>query len=337
MKRDWTKSFLWFGVVLFALVYPLWLSMINPRSAIAGIIQAVIPQVVPTANKRGTATVFQLAANNSAASAGATFCDDGSGNVTTSGCNSGGGTVNGGTAGQFGYYASNGSTISGASGMTTHGVVLYEGTSTPTTTGPGSTSGFVLTSNGSGSDPTFQAAGSAGAFTLVQKQTASNSATLDFTSCLSSTYNVYEFDADEIIPATNTVEFQVLVSTNGGSSWSNSTYTYDNVEFAGDSASTAVASSTGTSSFQWGGGRGPGIGNAAGKSVTGALRLFNANSTASYKNFWGSITYTFTSSVMIGGFTTGQWQTTTAVNAVRFQFSSGNITSGTIRCYGLGN
>jgi hypothetical protein len=52
----------------------------------AGIIQAFIPQVVPTANKRGNATVFQLAANTSTATAGTVFCDDGNGNVTTSGC-----------------------------------------------------------------------------------------------------------------------------------------------------------------------------------------------------------------------------------------------------------
>jgi len=49
----------------------------------AGIIPAIIPSAVPVANKRGNSTVFQLAVNNSAATAGAPFCDDGSGNATT--------------------------------------------------------------------------------------------------------------------------------------------------------------------------------------------------------------------------------------------------------------
>ena len=58
----------------------------------AGIIPAVIPQVVPIANKRGNATAFQLAGNTGTASAGTVFCDDGAGNTTTSGCSSGGPT-----------------------------------------------------------------------------------------------------------------------------------------------------------------------------------------------------------------------------------------------------
>ena len=74
------------------LAFLVWLAAV-PSSTVAGIIQAVIPQVVPTANKRGNATVFQLANNNSAASAGTLFCDDGSGNATTSGCSTGGTTA----------------------------------------------------------------------------------------------------------------------------------------------------------------------------------------------------------------------------------------------------
>lgn len=65
------------------------------------------------------------------------------------------GQVNSGTAGQFGYYAATGSAVSGAAGMTANGVVLYEGTSTPKSTAAG-TAGQALTSNGAGSDPTYQ-------------------------------------------------------------------------------------------------------------------------------------------------------------------------------------
>lgn len=64
------------------------------------------------------------------------------------------GSVNTGTAGQFGYYASNGSAISSATGMTTHGVVLYEGTSAPASTAPGTT-GQCFLSNGGSADPAF--------------------------------------------------------------------------------------------------------------------------------------------------------------------------------------
>lgn len=64
---------------------------------IAGVLMAsgigvlTLPNAVPTANKRGNSNVYQLASNNSAASAGTPFCDDGAGNTTTSGCSGGGG------------------------------------------------------------------------------------------------------------------------------------------------------------------------------------------------------------------------------------------------------
>jgi len=67
--------------------------ILAPRGTVAGIIQAVIPQVVPTANKRGNGTVFQIAASSTSAAAGTLLCDDGSGNTTTSGCSTGGTTA----------------------------------------------------------------------------------------------------------------------------------------------------------------------------------------------------------------------------------------------------
>ena len=52
----------------------------------ASIIQAIIPQAVPTPNKRGTSTIFALATSATPGAAGATVCDDGTGAFGTSGC-----------------------------------------------------------------------------------------------------------------------------------------------------------------------------------------------------------------------------------------------------------
>lgn len=60
MKRDHSKTFLTIACLLFAVVYPLWYSMLHPRSVMAGIIQAIIPAAVPTANKEGNGSKFQL-------------------------------------------------------------------------------------------------------------------------------------------------------------------------------------------------------------------------------------------------------------------------------------
>lgn len=49
----------------------------------------------------------------------------------------------------------------GDSTLTAHGVLLGEGTGNVAFAGPSSTAGYVLTSNGASSDPTFQAAAAA--------------------------------------------------------------------------------------------------------------------------------------------------------------------------------
>jgi len=87
----------------------------------SGIVPAIVPNAVPTANKRGNSNVFALASNNSAASAGTSYCDDGNGNLTTSGCTNSSGSVNSGNQFQIGQYATTGSTISGVSLTDCHG------------------------------------------------------------------------------------------------------------------------------------------------------------------------------------------------------------------------
>ena len=81
---DTLKRYSYLLVLLVCLFASVWAS---------GIVPALIPNAVPTANKRGNSNVFQLASNNSAASAGTVFCDDGSGNATTSGCSTSGGAL----------------------------------------------------------------------------------------------------------------------------------------------------------------------------------------------------------------------------------------------------
>lgn len=55
----------------------------------SGIVPGIVPQMVPVLNKRGNSTIFALAASSTPAAPGTGYCDDGSGNLTTSGCLSG--------------------------------------------------------------------------------------------------------------------------------------------------------------------------------------------------------------------------------------------------------
>lgn len=73
-----------------AIAFLIWLAAV-PSSTLAGIIQAIIPAAVPTANKQGNGSKFQLA--STVAGTGATLCTDASGNATTTGCTAGGGSA----------------------------------------------------------------------------------------------------------------------------------------------------------------------------------------------------------------------------------------------------
>ena len=96
MKRNWRKRFLWSSIVIVAVAVPI-LSIVGPRSALAGIIQAIIPAAVPTANKQGNGSLFQL--SSGAVTNGHCGSFDGNGNIVDSGvaCSSSGAGTPGST------------------------------------------------------------------------------------------------------------------------------------------------------------------------------------------------------------------------------------------------
>jgi hypothetical protein len=60
---------------------------------------------------------------------------------------------------------------------------------------------------------------SGGALNLISTQTASASASIDFTSGIDSTYDSYVFKFINIHPATDSVSFTFNMSTDGGSNY----------------------------------------------------------------------------------------------------------------------
>jgi hypothetical protein len=80
------------------------------------------------------------------------------------------------------------------------------------------TAGQVLTSNGAGALPTFQAA--PGSWVLIEAQTASTSATIDFTTGIDSTYDTYVLVWNSLkTDSVSSTSFRMLFSVNGGSSY----------------------------------------------------------------------------------------------------------------------
>ena len=184
---------------------------------------------------------------------------------------------------------------------------------------------------------------SGGGLNLISTQTASSSATIDFTSKIDSTYKEYIFKFINIHPQTNLLGFLF----NGSDD--TSSHSYDiaktttlfyarhkedgtNGEMSYDT-SRDLAQGTG---FQY---LNRLLSNDADGSLSGYLHLFDPSNTTFVKHFI-SVTnemnlYGDSSVGTHNVFTGGYFNTTAAITAIQFKMESGNIDSGVIKLYGV--
>jgi hypothetical protein len=201
------------------------------------------------------------------------------------------------------------------------------------------TGGVILPAgitNASVADVTSFANASGGTLILLSTQTASNSATISFTTGLDSTYDEYIFKFIDVHPRTDGANFTFNMSTDSGSNYNvtkTSTFFYAYQNEAGNSAALAYVTSNDlaqSTSFQILSGQG----NGADESGAGILQIFNPSSTVYVKHFLGTMQYYESTDFSINSFFAGYGNTTSAVNAIRFQMSSGNF-DGVIKLYGV--
>ena len=185
---------------------------------------------------------------------------------------------------------------------------------------------------------TLPASVSGGAMTLISEQTASSSATIDFTSGIDSTYDSYVFKFINIHPATDNVNFTVNFSTDGGSNYNvtkTSTYfqAYHN-ETNGVSALNSVSDrdlAQSTSDQQIANG----IGSDNDQQASGYLHLYNPSNTTFVKHFITRFNIANEAQYSVDNYVAGYGNTTSAINAIQFKMSSGNIDDGIIKMYGV--
>ena len=173
--------------------------------------------------------------------------------------------------------------------------------------------------------------------TLISSQTASNSASISFTSGLTSTYKAYKFVFSNMHPRTDAVNFLFNLSTDSGSNYNvTKTTTYFQSYHAESGVSSGLQYGTSfdlaqsTSDQQLT----TTTGSDSDQSTSGYLTLFNPSSTTYVKHFISNMNFAEESNYTQCGFIAGYGNTTSAINAIRFQFSSGNF-DGTIALYGI--
>jgi len=187
--------------------------------------------------------------------------------------------------------------------------------------------------------------GTAGAMTLIKTLTASSSNSLSFVNgsngvVLDSTYKSYKFVFKNIHPATDGVNFQFQGSTDGGSNYNTTMTTtyFDSIHREDDAGGSIQYQSANdlaqSTSYQ---NLARSTDNDNDSNISGELWLYNPSSTTYVKHFMNRLNHTFNSTPQhtMDTFVAGYFNTTSAINAVDFKMSSGDIDDGTISLYGI--
>jgi hypothetical protein len=178
---------------------------------------------------------------------------------------------------------------------------------------------------------------SLGSMVLLSEQTASASASIDFTSGIDSTYPIYRFEFVNIHLATDNGEWGVNFTTDGTNYNVAKTTTYFYSYHYEDDSDVVLAYSTprdlaqGTGTQELAGD----VGTDNDQSTSGYMHLFNPSSTTFVKHFISNTNYSHSADITINAYVGGYGNTTSAITGVRFSAISGNIDSGTIKLYGI--
>ena len=213
---------------------------------------------------------------------------------------------------------------------------------------------LVKYNNNSISSVTSAAGFPAGAMTHIKTLTASSSASVSFVHGSSdvvfdSTYPIYVFKFINIHLASDDKTFTFQASTNGGSSYGiTTTNSRFNATHKEDDSSTSLgyASNQDLAQSTTFINLAHGIGSDADQSTSGTLTIFNPSSTTFVKHYMATSSVCHSSNRMDNTRLAGYFNTTSAINAIKFQGNSIavgggittptiNIDSGTIKLYGI--
>ena len=177
-----------------------------------------------------------------------------------------------------------------------------------------------------------------GALNLISTQTASSSATLDFTSGIDSTYKEYIFKFYNMHPATNNVKWTFQSDTGTNTSYGQTITSTDFIsQHSEDDSATELGYASANDQAQGTAFQPIGqlIGNGNDECVSGTLHIFDPSNATFVKHFMANTNVYRQDNYSREHFTAGYFNTTTALTRFRFKFDSGNTDSGVIKLYGV--
>jgi hypothetical protein len=218
-------------------------------------------------------------------------------------------------------------TLAKMAGLARGKLIVGDASGNPAALAVGSNT-HVLTSDGT--DIAFAAAAGGGSMTFISAVTADDDATMSFTG-IDSTYDRYVFTLEALRPATDATRLYLLTSTNGGTGYD--TGGSDYVSFVSYmTGGTAAVDVNDNDAFLR---VGPPTGNASSESVNGTMELHSPSNTAMFTQVSGRGSFSHTNGTVKAWYQAGARKSAADVDAVQFKMAAGNITSGTIRMYGI--
>ena len=179
---------------------------------------------------------------------------------------------------------------------------------------------------------------SGGGLNLISTQTASSSATIDFTSGIDSTYKEYIFKFYDIHPATDGTRFTFQGDTGTNTNYNQTITSSFFYAQQGESEDPLLAYGSGQDQAQATGFQDLSLsidsdGNDS--SCSGYLHIFDPSNTTFAKHFIGLTQIVGNGYYSYSNYSGGYFNITTALTRFQFKMSSGNIDSGLIKLYGV--
>lgn len=173
-----------------------------------------------------------------------------------------------------------------------------------------------------------------GAYEFISSQTASASSSINFTG-LSSTYFAYKIFFEGVVPSTDNQSLVLRTSTNNGSSYDSGFGDYWWGVIRCDQANSALSSTDdGSLSATYIRLTNTDAGNAANENCSGEVTIFNPSAATETRVVW-TCNFSEETGDRVSVFGGGLRRSAADVDAIRFQFASGNISAGTFKLYGI--
>ena len=216
-------------------------------------------------------------------------------------------------------------------------VIVTAGATLKTNTVKDSGGNTLWTSDGSGTVSSVNSAISPSNMVLLSTQTASNAASLSFTSGINNTYRLYIFKFIDINPVTDNTYFTFqgnVVGQTGYNETIHSTFFsayHDEADGNTDLQYETSRDQAQGTAYQYLIG---GVGSGADECCAGELYLFAPSSTTYVKNFYSRVIEYYYVDYAIDNFCAGYFNVTAAIDDIQFKMDSGNF-DGTIALYGI--